>query len=178
MSVLVRLRLPVVLALALIIQCSLGAALRIDGVHPDFMVAVVVATALNGGPVRGALVGFVAGIATDLVVDTPFGLSALTYVLVGYMAGLVFSEATDISGWLTPIAYAVASGASVVVFAVLGTIFGQPGMLTDAVGRVVVVVGAVNAVLAPATRALMAWALPATTGRRSDRQALPATRWR
>jgi rod shape-determining protein MreD len=179
MSPLVRLRAPVVLLAVLILQCSLGAALRIDGAHPDLMVALVVAVALNGGPARGALVGFVAGIGVDLVVDTPFGLSALTYVLVGYMSGLAFSEVTDVSGWFTPIAFALASAGSVVLFAVLGTIFGQTGMLTDRLGQVVIVVGLVNALLAPAARKLMSWALPPPSQPLADRRnPLATSNWR
>ena len=36
------------------------------------------------GSERGAVVGFVAGLLTDLFLQTPMGLSALTYSVVGF----------------------------------------------------------------------------------------------
>ena len=48
------------------------------GAHGDLLLLVPIAAGLTVGPERGAIAGFVAGLAVDLLVTTPFGLTALT----------------------------------------------------------------------------------------------------
>ena len=65
--------------------------LRIFGVVPDLGLVLAVAVAYRSRPEAGALVGFVAGLGYDLFLETPLGLSALSYALdrvrVGVLAG-------------------------------------------------------------------------------------------
>ena len=61
----------------------------VAGAIGDLVLVVVVAAGITGGADRGATYGFVAGLLFDLLVDTPFGLTALTYALVGYGVGVV-----------------------------------------------------------------------------------------
>ena len=83
------LRGALVLVVALVAQIAIVADLQVVGAVGDLMLVVTVAAALTGGPDRGATYGFFAGLIFDLVVDSPFGLSALTYAVVGYGVGLV-----------------------------------------------------------------------------------------
>ena len=51
--------------------------MRIGGAHPDLLWLLPITAALLDGPETGAIVGFWSGLAFDLVLPTPFGLSAL-----------------------------------------------------------------------------------------------------
>lgn len=117
-------RAALVVLVALVLQISLVADLRVGGVVGDLMLVLVVAAALTGGPDRAATWGFAAGVAYDLVLDTPFGLSALAYALVGYAAGVAASAMGRTSGWW-PVALAVLAGAAhAALYTALGILVG------------------------------------------------------
>jgi rod shape-determining protein MreD len=99
---------------ALVAQIAIVADLRVAGAVGDLLLLVTVAAALTGGPDRGASYGFVTGLAFDLVVDSPFGLSALTYAVVGYGLGLMCTALFRPTGWWP---LAVAAGAALVATA-------------------------------------------------------------
>ncbi|MCB0972695.1 MAG: rod shape-determining protein MreD, partial [Acidimicrobiales bacterium] len=62
---------------ALTLQVCLFSRFSFDGARPDVMVLVAVMAGLVAGPDRGAILGFAAGLAFDVVLTTPLGLSAL-----------------------------------------------------------------------------------------------------
>src|SRR4029450_9677936 len=93
------LRGALVVVVALVAQIAIVADLRVVGAVGDLMLLVTVAAALTGGPDRGATYGFVCGLAFDLVLDSPFGLSALTYAVVGYGVGVVCGGLFRPTGW-------------------------------------------------------------------------------
>lgn len=156
-------KVTLVVFLFLTVQQTLMLDLRIGGVHPDIMLLLPVAAGIVGGPGRGASMGFGAGLAADLFLPTPFGLSALVGTLIGFAVGLA-TVALDRSSWWLPVVSAVlASAVSVVLYALLGSILGEPQMLHVDLTRIVVLVAGVNALLAvPAVR-LVGWALPAAS---------------
>ena len=84
-----RLRIGLVLLVAILVQTTLGSDLRVDGVAPGpDGAASTICAGLTGGAEAGAWVGFWAGLITDLfLTSTPLGLSALTYCLVGAAVG-------------------------------------------------------------------------------------------
>ncbi len=156
-------KVTLIVFLFLTVQQTLVLDLRIGGVHPDIMLLLPVAAGIVGGPGRGASMGFGAGLAADLFLPTPFGLSALVGTLVGFAVGLA-TVALDRSSWWLPVLSAtLASAISVMLYALLGSILGEPQMLHVDLTRIVLVVAAVNALLAvPAVR-LVGWALPAAS---------------
>ena len=118
---------------------------------------------LVGGPGTGASMGFGAGLAADLFLPTPFGLSALVGCLLGFTVGVTTLALDRTAGWLPPVVAFGGSALYEVVYAVLGSVLGQPQMIHVDLTRVVLVVAVVNAVLAlPAVR-LVGWALPAAS---------------
>ena len=155
-----RLRMALVIVTVVVMQNTVVADVKVFGVHPDLMVALVVAAAITRGPTGGALIGFVAGIATDLLVNTPFGLSPLTDVFIGYGVGMVSSEAVDNAWWIPFVVGAVAGGAAEFLFALLGAMVGQVGMLHVGLGRAVPIVAAMTGVLVYLARAALSWASP------------------
>lgn len=153
-------KVTLVVFLFITVQQTLMLEVRIGGVHPDIMILLPVAAGIVGGPGRGASMGFGSGLVADLFLPTPFGLSALVATLIGFAVGLA-TVALDRSSWWLPVVSAIFSSAVyVLVYALLGSILGEPQMLHVDLTRIVVLVAAVNAVLAvPAVR-LVGWALP------------------
>ncbi|MGH8994947.1 MAG: hypothetical protein ACRDYB_02755 [Acidimicrobiales bacterium] len=141
-----RALLVVVVALAL--QLTVVLDLRVSGAHPDLMVGLAIAAGLAGGTQRGAIVGFFSGLALDLFLPTPLGLSALVGVAVGTAAGQLVAAGVDRTNpFFVPGVTGLGSAVGVIMFAVLGTVVGQPEMLTISLGAVVGVVAVVNGLL-------------------------------
>jgi rod shape-determining protein MreD len=81
--------LAAVLVVAVLLQSTVLAGLRLAGVRPDLLVLAVVAVAMASDATTGAVFGFVAGLVADLLFDLPVGVSALVYVAVGFAVGQV-----------------------------------------------------------------------------------------
>ena len=156
-------RVGLVVLLFVIVQETLVLDLRVGGVHPDIMILLPIVAGIVGGPARGATMGFGAGLVADLFLPTPFGLSALVGSLVGFGVGATTLALDRSALWLAPL---VALGASAVyegLYAVLGSVLGQPQMLHVDLLRIIVVVAVTNAVLAVPALRLVTWALPAAS---------------
>ena len=81
--------LAAVLVVAVLVQSTVLARLRLAGVRPDLLVLAVVSVAVATDPTTGAVFGFVAGLVADLLFDLPVGVSALAYTAVGFAVGTV-----------------------------------------------------------------------------------------
>lgn len=77
----------VAVVLAVYLQVALAIDTRILGALPDLIVIVLVGLALRFGPAWGALVGFAAGIALDVALQLPLGVSALVLTPIGWGVG-------------------------------------------------------------------------------------------
>lgn len=78
------------IVVALVVQVSVLARLQLPGAVPDLVLLTVLGLALVYGHVGGALVGFGAGLLSDLAppADHAAGRYAMVLCLVGYAAGL------------------------------------------------------------------------------------------
>lgn len=153
-----RLRLPLMLITALLLQTAVLARIQVFDVMPDFMLLVAVAAGITAGPTRGAALGFASGMVIDLFLPTPLGLSALVFTLVGYGVGVAHAGVLR-SAWYIPMLTAgAASMAGVVLYAVVGSMLGER-MLTGHLVTIALVVGLSNAVLAPVAVGLVGWSL-------------------
>lgn len=166
----VALRTILVVAIALLVQNTVVLELRIDGISPNIMYLLPIAAGLVGGPVEGAVVGFLGGLAADLLLPTPFGLTALVGTLVGFAVGAASGNVARQVRGLPSVVALVASVIAVMLYAVLGSVIGQSQFLHADLAVISLVVGVVNALLAgPAVWALR-WAL-APSSRSSERAA-------
>ena len=127
---------------AAIAQRAIFSQLRVDGAVPDALLVLAVAAGVVSGTQRGAVVGFFCGLALDLMVTTPFGLGAISYLAAGAMAGALETALVRSARWLTMAIAALSAAAGVALFGLLGTLLGQAQML----GRHLLVVVAVVAV--------------------------------
>lgn len=177
MTLRVVIRLLVLTALVLLVQWTIGLDIRIAGAHPDFLVLLPIAAGMAAGPSEAAIVGFVAGMAADLLVPTPFGLSALVWCLVGFGVGAVTGSLTRQVWWLRPGVALAASAVSVMLYAVLGAVLGQSQFLHLDLLAVVLMVSVPNALLAAPATALVRRALAEAETRGRLSSAAPARRW-
>jgi rod shape-determining protein MreD len=160
-TALTQLRGTVVLITLLVVQTTLIADLPLLGVRGDLVLLAAIAAGIAGGPERGALVGFVAGLGYDLlVVQTPVGLYALAYCLTGYAVGMVQGSVLRASWWIPMVSAFVASVAGITVFAVLGKLVGHDEFIDTRLLKVAVIVGIVNALLVLPALRLVRWVLP------------------
>jgi len=139
---------------AAILQRGLFSLIRVEGAVPDALLVLAVAAGIVGGSDRGATVGFFSGLALDLMLTTPFGLAAVSYLAAGVVAGVLETGLVRSARWLTMFIAAVSAVLGVVVFAVLGTLLGRSDLLGRQLGAVCAVVAVSSAVLAlPAVKA-------------------------
>jgi rod shape-determining protein MreD len=150
------LRGALVIVVALVAQIAIVADLRVVGAVGDLMLLVTVAAALTGGPDRGATYGFVAGLAFDLVLDSPFGLSALTYAVIGYGVGLVCVGLFRPTGWWTPAVAAAAALVATAFYTGVGHLIGTPYPWGD-LPAITAAVALWNAALVLPAMAVMRW---------------------
>ena len=91
------LRVAVMVALAVsavLIELTVLPWLHLPGATPDVVTVTVVAFGLSAGPVRGAIMGFGAGLLLDVVPPAVglVGVTAVVLVVVGYVAGILGHE--------------------------------------------------------------------------------------
>jgi rod shape-determining protein MreD len=154
---LVATRMSLLLALALTFQMAVASRIELFGVQGDLMLLVAVTAGLAAGPDRGATLGFAAGVAFDLLLQSPFGLSALTYALVAYVAGSLQDSVLRAAWWIPVTTAAAASALGVILYGVFGTMVGED-LLRLSLLRIALIVGLLNAVATPVVLRSVRWA--------------------
>jgi rod shape-determining protein MreD len=154
-----RLRLPLVLLLVLVVQKSLLEDVHLHDVRPDALLLLAVCAGLVAGPETGALVGFTAGLVSDLFVLAPLGLSALVFALVGYAVGALRTTLIRESWWLAPVTALVGCAGGVVLYGLLGAVVGQTQFVRPQLVTTALLVALMDAVLAVPVTRLTGWAL-------------------
>jgi rod shape-determining protein MreD len=162
------LALAVVLVVAVLIQSTVLARLRLAGVRPDLLVLAVVSVAVATDPTTGAVFGFVAGLVADLLFDLPVGVSALVYTAVGFTVGTVRVYVTSHRPLVHLVLAGAASLASVWCCGLLLRVFDLSSWAT--VTRAGPLVAIYNLLLTPLVYP-MVWALTERIPAR------PAQRW-
>ncbi|MFE9097665.1 rod shape-determining protein MreD [Streptomyces sp. NPDC007264] len=128
---------------ALVIQVSALARLHLPGAVPDLVLLTVVAFALVYGHVGGCLIGFGAGLLSDLTppADHAAGRYALVLCVIGYVAGLFRPDHGRLKSATGTMAAVVAAAiGSTLLYAGVGALVGDtaarhvglPGLLFTA----------------------------------------------
>jgi rod shape-determining protein MreD len=159
----VAVRTSVILVAALTIQLGIAPSLGVFGVQGDLLLLVSITAGAAAGPDRGAAIGLAAGIAYDLMLQTPFGLSALTYAVVAYLVGGLQDSVLRAAWWIPVVTAAAASALGVILYGVFGSVLGDD-LIGLALARVAVIVAALNAIVAPIAMRAMRWATGSTSG--------------
>ena len=152
-------RLPPFLLAAVVLHTAVLPQLRPLQVGADGLLLVAVCAGLAAGASTGAWVGFAAGLLADCFLATPFGLSALTYGLVGWAVGSLAGRLLRPGSWVLPATVLAASAGGVLLFAGLGALLGEDGLVTGRLLGVAAGVGLLNALLGPAALSATRWAV-------------------
>lgn len=156
-SLVLAARVSLLLVIALTFQLAVASRVEVFGVQGDLMLLVAVAAGLAAGADRGAAVGFATGLAFDLLLQSPFGLSALTYTLVAYLAGSLQDSVLRAAWWIPVVTAALASFLGVILYGVFGTVVGED-LLEVSLLRIALVVAVLNAIAAPPVVRAVRWA--------------------
>jgi rod shape-determining protein MreD len=152
------LRYLLLIATAMVFQRFLFDQFRVAGVVADACLVLAVAAGMVAGSRRGAIVGFGAGLAYDLLVTTPFGLGALSYLVAGAAAGAVGHLVVHSARSLTILVGFSASFIGLLFFVIVGTIFGATDLVSAHLLVVLLVVPVTTSLLALPARRAVKWA--------------------
>lgn len=128
-----------IVVVALLLQVSVANRLPLPGaVTPDLVLLAVVALALVNGSFSGLVIGFLAGLAADIVppADHTIGRYAFVYCLIGYVCGLV-SDEMDRSSVVPFLAVAAGALGGILLYAGAGMMLGDPRSTWPIVSRMV-----------------------------------------
>jgi len=124
---------------SLVLQVAVFNRLPLPGsVTPDLVLLTVVALALLNGELVGAVAGFWAGLAADIIppADHTIGRYALVYCLVGYVCGLG-SDSMDRSSVVPFVAVAAGALFGTLLYAAVGMLLGDPRATVAVIARMV-----------------------------------------
>lgn len=143
---------------AFVLQIGVLSDLRPFGVHADLMLLMGVCAGLAGGPSRGAVVGFFAGLLADVMLPGPLGISALAAAVAGFGAGAAHEAVMSATRAVAVGIAAAASAAGVVLYALFAQLLGQRSLGDPRLVRIVAIVAVLNAVLSVPALAASRWA--------------------
>lgn len=133
--------------------------LPVFGVIAVPLLLIAIAAGIAGGPDRGAVVGFFAGLTFDLVLPlAPIGLSALCFCIVGFVVGRYQGTVVRSAAWMKIAIATVASAGGMLLYVGVGQLVNQVNFLQRPVWPVVVVVAVVNGLLSPLAVPILRWA--------------------
>jgi rod shape-determining protein MreD len=143
------LALAAIIITAVLLQSTVFSQLRLLGVRPELLYLVTILVALQEGPNEGALVGFTAGLAQDMFLDQPKGITALTLTLLGYTVGMARQYIVSPSPLVPTIVVAIATALGVAFYEIVTFLLGQfEASITYAV-KVALLTALYNAILTP-----------------------------
>jgi rod shape-determining protein MreD len=143
------LALAAIIITAVLLQSTVFSQLRLLGVRPELLYLVTILVALNEGPNEGAIVGFTAGLAQDMLLDQPKGITALTLTLLGYAVGMARQYIVSPSPLVPTIVVAIGTAIGVAFYEIVTFLLGQfEATITYAV-KVALLTALYNAVLTP-----------------------------
>ena len=152
---------------AVLLQLTVLPLLHLPGAVPNVVTVTVIAIAFCVGSVRGAIIGFVAGMVLDLAPPSiaTLGITALVLVLAGFAAGR-FGEDPDRPLFLLIVFSSLTCVFTVLVGTLVAGIVGDPHITWSRVPGILVselVYGAIlGAVIFPLVRWLWSLVAPPT----------------
>ena len=165
----IGLRLIIVYLFALLLQLTFFSQVRVAGVAPELPALVAILAGLFAGPRRGSVIAFCAGLMWDIYLSTPLGLAAASFVVVAYTLGGITEDLFHDTRLQTLLLVFVGTSAMVTVYALLGEVVGQRGLIDDRLLRVVLIASGWNALLSLAAAPAMRWAVASGPARSRTR---------
>ena len=164
------LRLIVVFLIALLLQLTVFAEVRVAGVAPELPALVAILAGLFAGARRGVMIAFWAGLMWDVYLSTPLGLAAAAFAIVAYTLGGITEDLFHDTRTQTLVIVFAGTAATVTVYALLGEVVGQRGLIDDRLPRVVLIASTFNSVLSLVAAPAMRWAVGSGRARTRRRE--------
>jgi len=134
------------LLIALVLQTTLFSQLEVF--TPDLVMLIVIVLGLTRiRPELVLAIGFVSGLAVDLLGTAVLGLRAIVFTVVAFLA-LRTRERADIGRFVTALWAGLITLAGIVLLIVVGTLFGQTVLLGEGVVDRLVFVPIANLIVA------------------------------
>jgi rod shape-determining protein MreD len=153
-----RIRLTLLVVTTVVLQSTLFPDLRFFGVAPDVGLVATIAVAYRVGPERGALYGFANGLAIDLFLQTPFGVSALSFAVVGYCVGIIQAGMSREVRFAAPIFGGIGGLVGGFLFVAVAALAGQDQVIAVRTIYVLLLAAVYDALLAFALFPAARWA--------------------
>jgi rod shape-determining protein MreD len=138
-----------VILIALLLQSTVFAQIRLGGTQPDLIYLVTIAMALLEGPASGAVAGFAGGMAEDFLLNQPKGITALTLTLLGYAVGLMRQYIVTPSALLPVVMVAGGTFGGLLFDDLVKLLLGQLNVGFGEVVRIALLAALYNAILTP-----------------------------
>jgi rod shape-determining protein MreD len=132
--------------------------LRIFGALPELCLIATVAVAYEEGPQSGAIFGFASGLAIDVFLPTPAGLSALAFALTGYTLGVLQGGFVRESRAMAPLLGLAGGVIGGTIFVLVAGIVGEPGFFSFHSVKIVIVSALYDAPIALLVFPFVHWA--------------------
>jgi rod shape-determining protein MreD len=158
-------RLPPLLLVVVVLHTAVFPQIRMFGVTAELLLLVTIAAGIAGGPDRGAMMGFACGLLADCFLQTPFGLSALTYCLVGWVVGVFQTRVLHAIWWIPVFTAAIATAGGTVLFVLVGAVVGQDQLVSSRLPTIVAVTALWSALLVFPVIRIVRWALMVDSAR-------------
>jgi rod shape-determining protein MreD len=144
---------------ALVVQVSVLAQLRLPGAVPDLLLLTVVGLALTYGHLGGALIGFGAGLLADLAppADHAAGRYALVLCVIGYLVGLARPDGRLRSATGPMLVVVAAAIGSTLLYAGVGALVGDTAAQHVGLAKLLLTSAAYDLLLAPFTVPWIMW---------------------
>src|SRR5688572_15403071 len=120
-----KLRVLIVSLVVFLLQITLFAGLRIDGVAPELPLLLSVLISMHVDAERSIVIGFIIGFAYDLALGTPLGLWALVCCLAAYPFGVASAHLDRTSGTGLWLLTGLLSASGIIGFATAGAMVGR-----------------------------------------------------
>lgn len=131
------------------LQTSLFGSLTLTGTKPELLLLLALALAIVDGPAVGATAGFAFGLLTDVLVQSPAGITALTFTLAGYGVGRIRAQLQTPTAGMPMIMISVTTVLAVLAYGGFSTLLGESLLPPLRLVRHALLAGAYNALLTP-----------------------------
>lgn len=133
----------------LLVETSVLGTATLGGTKPQLLLLITVALAMGEGPALGSAFGFVGGLATDLFLGLPTGITSLAYTIVGSGVGAIRAQVQTPTAWLPIAMVFVATLAGVFLYGGASFLLGQEAISGAPLARHAALAASYNALLTP-----------------------------
>jgi rod shape-determining protein MreD len=159
----VRLKLAGLIVVTVVLQTTLFPDLRLFGVAPDLVLVGAIAVAYRVGPESGAVYGFAAGLGIDLFLQTPLGISALSFAVVAYGVGILQTGLSRTPRFVAAMVGGAGGLAGGLMFVAIAALAGEDQVMAFRTLWVLVLAAMYDALLAVVMFPVARWTVASTS---------------